>query len=261
MERAGSAGFDFRPKEGEPISARVAALAVARVTAWLVGMSRYRLTWCFLILSAVVFIVVALRISTIAANSAERSVVTNIKTESTKDAMLIATVVSRAISTDSGQASGLVDPAAAGSMVSEFLTASSIFRLALYDPNGRKIWVSNPSEWGVSVEQEVLFDQAMDGEIASGLLRQQVVRNRPEVHRTRDIVETYIPFITANNAPPAMVLGISRDVTDELAIQMGQIRSGMSSAILFTMGAGFAGLLLFILAADFRLMRTKESAL
>jgi signal transduction histidine kinase len=246
----------------ESALARAAALINARPPALMKRLARYRLTWFYLILSSVIFVIVALTISAIAARSAESSVLTQIRDESTKDAQLIATVVSRAISNESGQASGeLVDPAEAGSLVSEFLSASNIFRLALYDPSGRKIWVSNASEWGVSVEQERLLDRAMAGATASGLLRQQLVRNRPAEHKTLDVVETYIPFMTSSNLPPALVLGISRDVTETLAEQMGQIKSGMSRWILLTMGGGFVALLLFILAADITLMRTRERAL
>jgi len=260
MGRAGGNHLGSAVRSGLALN-WAAALTGVRPPAWVVGLSRYRLTWCFLALSSAIFIVVALRISAISANSAESNILTNIRTESTEDAMLIATVVSRAISMDAGESNGLIDPAAAGSMVSEFLTASSIFRLALYDPTGRKIWVSNTSEWGVTAEQEQLFDTAMAGEIASGLLGGQVVRNRPAVHQTLDIVETYIPFTTSTGGRPSLVLGISRDVTDTLAVQMGQIRSGMSKTILLTMAGGFAALLLFILAADIALMRTKERAL
>ncbi|MBI4305935.1 MAG: HAMP domain-containing histidine kinase [Chloroflexi bacterium] len=243
--------------------ARAAVIAATRGGEYLKGLARYRLTWLFVVISAVTFVAAALTISRIAERSAENNVVSLIQDQSTKDAMVIAGVVSRAVAGDSGATSqaGEFDPASAGRQVSEFLSASSIFRLALYEPGGRRIWVSNLRDWDASSEQRELFGTALDGEIASGLLRKQLIRNPAAMPKSLDVVETYIPFVSSGSRSPVLVLGISRDVTETLAVQMGQMRSVMSRSILLTMSAGFAVLLLFIVGADIAIWRSKEKAL
>jgi signal transduction histidine kinase len=228
----------------------------AAQTAGLFGMGKFRLTGLFLIIAGLTFFGVALAINFSTSKSEEKRVVEFATERSVKQAMGVAEVVSDLLK--DSESAGLSTITGAGNSskyIADLLSESNIVRLNLYSPEGKFIWSSTYSQANVDLYQRPIFDSTFDGTISSGLIRNFVVAPPGGQKYSADVVETFIPFMDAERGRPAVVLGVTSDVTNELANGIGQSRSVIFRSTMISLGLGFTVLLGAVLFVDVRLWR------
>ena len=227
----------------------------AAQTAGLFGMGKFRLTGLFLVIAGLTFLGVAFAINLSASKSEEKRIIASTTEHSVEKAMGIAGVVSELLKdgSQSTQGFGASSTAQSSIDISEILNESNIVRLTLYSPDGDFIWSSTYDFSDVNMHQMPIFGATSDGTIASGLIR-GVKMSPPGGRQYRaDVVETFIPFTDSESGLPAVVLGVTSDVTGELAEGIGQTRSMIFRSTMISLGLGFAVLLAAVLVVDIRL--------
>jgi signal transduction histidine kinase len=234
----------------------------AAQTAGLFGMGKFRLTGLFLIIAGLTFSGVALAINFSTSKSEEKRVVEFATERSVKQAMGVAEVVSDLLK--DSETAGLSKITGAGNSseyIADLLNESNIVRLNLYSPDGKFIWSSTYSRDNVDLFQRPIFEGTVDGTISSGLIRNFVVAPPGGQKYHADVVETFIPFMDAERGRPAVVLGVTSDVTNELANGIGQSRSVIFRSTMVSLGLGFTVLLGAVLFVDVRLWRHRVEAI
>ena len=225
-------------------------------------MGKFRLTGLFLIVAGLTFSGVALAINFSTSKSEEKRVVEFATERSVKQAMGVAEVVSDLLK--DSETAGLSKITGAGNSseyIADLLNESNIVRLNLYSPDGKFIWSSTYSRDNVDLFQRPIFEGTVDGTISSGLIRNFVVAPPGGQKYHADVVETFIPFMDAERGRPAVVLGVTSDVTNELANGIGQSRSVIFRSTMVSLGLGFTVLLGAVLFVDVRLWRHRVEAI
>lgn len=225
-------------------------------------MGKFRLTGLFLIIAGLTFSGVALAINFSTSKSEEKRVVEFATERSVKQAMGVAEVVSDLLK--DSETAGLSKITGAGNSseyIADLLNESNIVRLNLYSPDGKFIWSSTYSRDNVDLFQRPIFEGTVDGTISSGLIRNFVVAPPGGQKYHADVVETFIPFMDAERGRPAVVLGVTSDVTNELANGIGQSRSVIFRSTMVSLGLGFTVLLGAVLFVDVRLWRHRVEAI
>ncbi|MDP6822642.1 MAG: HAMP domain-containing sensor histidine kinase [Dehalococcoidia bacterium] len=225
-------------------------------------MRRFKFTMAFLVISALTLAIAAVVILRVSSGLEERNIAGMMTEQSARDAKLLAGAVSRILSEEPAPVSsdGAIKVSSgaqneAGSTVGAFLGESDVVRLALYEIDGRSAWSSDHRHMVISGRSGELFRQAVAGEIGSGLVRD---KRLPGASRSADVVETYVPFLGLDTDAPVRVLGVTRDVTDPLALRIGETRWAMFRATILALGSGFFLLLTFVVIADRVIWRSKE---
>lgn len=235
----------------------------AAQTAGLFGMGKFRLTGLFLVIAGLTFLGVAVAINFSTSKSEEKRIIASTTEHSVKQAMGIAEVVSELLEDGAVSSSGL--SASSGTQTSidigEILSESNIVRLNLYTPDGDFIWSSTYDRSDVSIRQRAIFSDVSDGTIASGLVRQTTISPPGGRRYEADVVETFIPFMDAASGRPAVVLGVTSDVTEDLAEGIGQTRSAIFRSTMISLSLGFAVLLAAVLVVDLRLWKNRVEAI
>ena len=235
----------------------------AAQTAGLFGMGKFRLTGRFLIIAGLTFLGVAIAINFSTSKSEENRVITATTEQSVNQAMGIAKVVSDLLE-DGGVSSNALSSKTTGKSsidIGGILSESNIVRLNLYSPDGKFIWSSTYDRSDVNIRQMPIFEDASDGTIASGLVRKTTISPPGGRKYQADVVETFIPFMDAKTGMPAVVLGVTSDVTDELAEGIGQTRSIIFKSTMISLSLGFALLLGAVLFVDLRLWKHRVEAI
>ena len=234
----------------------------AAQTAGLFGMGKFRLTGLFLLIAGLTFLGVALAINFSTSKSEENRVVEFATERAVKQAMGVAEVVSDLLKDSETNGFSTITGAGNSSQyVADLLADSNIVRLNLYSPEGRFIWSSTYERTDVDIYQGPIFESTFDGTISSGLIRGLII-SPPGAQKYRaDVVETFIPFMDAQRGLPAVVLGVTSDVTTELADGIGESRSVIFRSTMISLGMGFAVLLGAVLVVDIRLWRHRVNAI
>ncbi|MDA1279779.1 MAG: HAMP domain-containing sensor histidine kinase [Chloroflexi bacterium] len=235
----------------------------AAQAARLFGMGKFRLTGLFLVIAGLTFLGVAAAINFSTSRSEEKRIIASTTETAVKEAMGIAEIVSRLLRDGGNSSAALTQRTLSRSPfdIGEILSESNIVRLNLYAPNGDFIWSSTYERSAVDMHQMPIFARATDGTIASGLLRGQLVSPPGAAKYRADVVETFIPFADATSGSPAIVLGVTSDVTTELAASIGQTRSAIFRTTMISLGLGFAVLLATVLIVDVRLWKHRVKAI
>ena len=97
--------------------------------------------------------------------------------------------------------------------------------------------------------------------IASGLVRDSSVSGPDGEIYDADVVETYVPISDFETGAPALVLGVTRDVTTALATSIDQSRSAVFQSTMISLGIGFVVLLLAVFIADVRMWNQQALAI
>jgi len=235
----------------------------AAQTAGLFGMGKFRLTGLFLVIAGFTFLGVAIAINFSTSKSEEKRVIAAATEQSVQQAMGIAEVVSDLLK-EGGVSSDALSSKTTGQSsldIGEILSKSNIIRLNLYAPDGSFIWSSTYDRSDVNIRQLTIFEDASDGTIASGLVRDTTISPPARQKYQADVVETFIPFMDAKSGVPAVVLGVTSDVTGELAEGIGQSRSVIFRSTMISLGLGFAVLLIAVLIVDLRLWKHRVEAI
>ena len=235
----------------------------AAQTAGLFGMGKFRLTALFLVIAGLTFLGVAIAINFSTSKSEEKRVIVAATEQSVKQAMGIAEVVSDLLD-EGGVSSNALSSKTTGQSsidIGGILSESNIVRLNLYAPDGSFIWSSTYDRSDVNSRQMAIFEGASDGTVASGLVRETTISPPGGRKYQADVVETFIPFMDAESGKPAVVLGVTSDVTDELVEGIGQTRAVIFKSTMISLGLGFAVLLIAVLIVDLRLWKHRVEAI
>jgi len=228
------------------------------------GIRKYRLTLVFLIVSALIFTAVAFAINITTVASEEKQVVSITTAESIKDARTIAGIVAELL--DSGSAAGPLTSTQIPGVVSstditQFLANSEIVGLNIFRADGSLAWSSSVGSTGLAAVQHEIFENALTGSIATGLIKDAMVSDTAGGTFTADTVETYVPFIDSETGDVSLVLGVTRDVTSILSSSIDQSRSAVFESTIMSLGIGFVVLLITVFLADIRMWKQRELAI
>ncbi|MBT3863320.1 MAG: HAMP domain-containing histidine kinase [Chloroflexi bacterium] len=234
-------------------------IKVAPQNAGLFGVGKFRLTGLFLVVASLTFVAVAIAINYSTSRTEEKQVIDSTTDAAVEQAMEIAEVVSDLLSNASSAENLMPIGSTSDSSlaIGEMLKGSNIVRLNLYSPNGEFVWSSTFDQSDIDFNQRPIFTRVVEGSIASGLIRGYAVS--PPYGKTydADVVETFIPFIDGDSADILVVLGVTSDVTETLALGIGQTRSPIIRSTLTSLSIGFIVLLITVLAADIRMWKQR----
>ncbi|MCH8115676.1 MAG: HAMP domain-containing histidine kinase [Chloroflexi bacterium] len=235
----------------------------AAQTAGLFGMGKFRLTGLFLVVAGLTFLGVAIAINVSSARSEENRIIATMTEQSVRDARVIAGVVTELLGTEGNASPFPSDTADRPALVdiSDFLGQSKIVRLRLYASDGRFIWGSTFDQSDVNMHQLPIFEKTANGTSSSGLIHGFTVKPPGGQPYRADVVETFIPFMDADTDAPTIVLGVTRDVTQELTRRISQTRSGIFRSTLISLSVGFIVLLIAVLSVDIRLWDHRVKAI
>ena len=242
---------------------QVTRTRTAAQTAGLFGMGKFKLTALFLVIAGLTFLGVAISINISTLKAEEKRVIAAATEQSVRQAMGIAEVVSQLLD-EGGISSNALSSKTAGYSsidIGGILSESNIVRLNLYAPDGSFIWSSTYDRSDIGIRQRAIFADASDGTIASGLVRDAKISPPGGRKYQADVVETFIPFMDAESGMPAVVLGVTSDVTDDLSEGIGQTRSVIFRSTMISLGLGFAVLLAAVLVVDLRLWNHRVKAI
>ncbi len=232
-------------------------------------MSRYRLTAVFLVVSAVTIGISAFVINVMVRGSAETMVLTMATNDAARDTKLIAKIIADLTSGDATGRHGATNAAPGDVSTSrsvsvqypDLLEALDVIDMKLYDVSGATLW-SSGGEIGQSVTPAAgIFAAAIDGSVTSELKRDADIGNTQGLTLTADIVQTYIPVTAGDGGKPVAVISVSRDVTEGLASNIGQVRSETFKTTAAAAGAVFVVLLGFVVVADDRIGKANLRAI
>lgn len=236
----------------------------AAQAAGLFGMGKFRLTGLFLVVAGLTFLGVAIAINLSSAKSEENRIIASTTAQSVKQARAIAGVVTDLLESDEDVSRSPVSDTAiqpSSAYISEIFSDANIVGLHLYTPNGDVIWSSTHDRSDIDMHQEPIFKNTADGKTASGLIHGFTVVPTRGVKYRADVVETFIPIIDADAGTPVVVLGVTRDVTEELAGRIGQTRSAIFRSTLISLSVGFTVLLGAVFFVDIRLWKHRVEAI
>ncbi len=227
------------------------------------GMRKYRLTGLFLVIASLIFIGVAIAINVTTTKSEEKQIVQATTTESIKDAKVVAGVVTDlldAAGTSTEFASSKIPGTASSINIVEFLTDSEIIGLNLYLPDGTVAWSSVVGRPGIETRQREIFMNSLGGAIASGLIRGSTIVGISGAAYLADVVETYVPISDFETGEPALILGVTRDVTVALSTSIEQSRSAVLQSTMISLGTGFIVMLIAVFIVDIRMWKQRKLA-
>lgn len=228
------------------------------------GVRKYRLTLVFLVMSVLIFAGVALAINITTSRSEEEQIVSLTTAESVKDARRVAGIVTDLLDSSSGESvvstARVTDPGSSAD-ITKFLADADIVGLSIFRPDGTTAWSSSMELTELSSDQREIFANSLNGSIAMGLIKgSSVTRSGGPAYRA-DVVETYVPIADAETGATALVLGVTRDVTDALSTSISQSRSAALQSTLVSLGIGFLVLLVTVFIADIRMWKQRELAI
>lgn len=226
--------------------------------------NRFKLTTGFLIVSIAIFAIAALVITKSAEHNEEANLINMISEQSSRDARVIAGVLTGALNTPEGSASGIASPGDSGNYESlamtTFLRSSDIVRFSLFDIDGSLVWSSTET-----IEKRAgsssAFDSAAAGSTATGLEKSVEFIELDGAAATGDLVSTYIPLLDMNTNQPSQVLEVTRNVTGTLDARIETAKSSMFKTVFSTLGGSFFVLFGVVLSADMLISRSRRRAL
>ncbi len=235
----------------------------AAQTAGLFGMGKFRLTGLFLVIAGLTFLGVAAAINYSTSKAEEKRVIDAATERSVHQAVGVAEIVSDLLKDGGISSSGLGSESVGRSSIDigGILSESNIVRLNLYAPDGGFIWSSTYDRSDVNIKQMAIFENASDGTIASGLVRDTTISPPGGRKFQADVVETFIPFMGTASRTPTVIFGVTSDVTYDLARGIGQTRSVIFRSTMISLGLGFAVLLAAVLFVDLRLWKHRVKAI
>lgn len=135
-----------------------------------------------------------------------------------------------------------------------------IVKLSVLDLNGRVVWSSDPDYLGAIRESNPRFIAAAAGATRSVLIRgtdagQTSESNMGEPPQT---LKTFLPLREAPSGPIIGVFEVDRDVTDDVALRVGDAQAAVLLATTGTLGALFFIFLSFIVVADGSIIRSNQ---
>jgi len=247
---------------------------------------RFRLTWLFVLVSVVLISVATAIVTRIVGNLAETNLVRAAEENAARDALHIQSMLrvhhqkQPAAGAAAEEAHTMVDgqhsmrsaqavmtdqhPGTAQQSTqlnldhvardlpdtfSSMVEGLKVVKAELYDPRGAVVWSTQPGEIGRK-EDCPRFEAVLGGRISSKLAYGLNLMDRYGLTRDFDVVRTCIPLRETAAGPVIGVLEINRDVTSDVVVQVGEVKSTVLRTTVATMGGLFLVLLGFIVTAD-----------
>ena len=137
----------------------------------------------------------------------------------------------------------------------------NVIKFNLFDLNGTTVWSTDPSTIGITKRESPLFLEAVAGGISSKRVEDHDVVHLDGVVRSVDVVETYLPLRETREGKIIGVMEIYRDVAQDIALQVDDVKSAVLWTTVSTMGGLFLVLLGFIVVADVTIRRSNQREL
>ena len=252
-------------------------------------MRRFRLTWLFVIVSVAVISVATAIVTRIVGNLAETNLVRAAEENASRDALHIQSMLrdhdqmQPAAGAAAGEAHTMTlgqhsMPSGQGASITtdqhpeathqsarltldhvaselpgifpSMVEGLKVVKSNLYDPGGAVVWSTQPGEIGAGKQDCPHFEAVLGGRISSKLAYDLNLVDLDGLARHFDVVRTCIPLRETPAGPVAGVLEINRDVTTDVVVQVGELKSTVLRTTVATMGGLFIVLLGFIVTAD-----------
>ncbi len=154
----------------------------------------------------------------------------------------------------------LTSPMGLPSMYPSLVAGLNIVKLDLFSPDGEAVWSTDPGSMGTAKGQAPVY-LAAGGGVSSKLANGRDLVDLDGVSRRLDIVATYMPVLDSPEGQIIGVLGISRDVAEDVALQVDDAKQAVLFTTLATMGGLFLILFGFIVVADVGINRSRRREL
>jgi signal transduction histidine kinase len=227
--------------------------------------NRFKLTTGFLVISVAIFVAAALVITRTVTRNEEANVVNVISAQSSKDAQVIAGVLTGMMSEPAAATEVSTAPADSSETVESraiatFLRTSGIVRMSIFAVNGELVWSSQTGLQAGESLHACAFGEALDGDISSTLSRGVQFTSFDGRSESGNLVSTYIPLLDPQTSQPVEVLEVARDVTVDLDTRISSARTSMFQTVFGTLGGAFVVLFGVVLSADMLLWRSRQRA-
>ena len=133
--------------------------------------------------------------------------------------------------------------------------------LELLDLDHNSLWSSDPQTQLPSSAANSHYQLAVQGQISSELVRGVDPPMLGQAAPTRDLLDVYLPLRGTADGPVLGVLKLSRDVTQDVAIQVDQVKGAVLRVTVATLAGLFMVLLGFIIVADTAVNRSRRREL
>ena len=147
------------------------------------------------------------------------------------------------------------------SMVPSVAVGLNIVKISLLDPSGAVAWSTDLEQIGSTHASPERVGLAARGEASSRFTPDRAVVDLAGQRRSVDVVEALLPLTDPGSARVIGVIGIERDVSDDVSIQVDDAKSVVRWTTVGPMGGLFSILLGFIIVADMNISRSRRREL
>lgn len=155
----------------------------------------------------------------------------------------------------------LAGPEGLSRQYSSLVQGLGLVGMELLDLDHNSLWRSDPQAQPASPITNSQYELAVQGEISAELVRGAEPLMLDQASPNRDVVDVYLPLRSAADGPVLGVLKLSRDVTQDVALQVDQIKRAVLRVTVGTLAGLFLVLLGFIIVADTGANRSRRREL
>ena len=155
----------------------------------------------------------------------------------------------------------LAGPQGLSGQYSDLVHGLDLVSLELLDLDHNSLWSTDPQIQLLSPAASTNYQLAVQGEISSKLVRWEELPTLDQASPPRDLLEVYLPLRSTADGPVLGVLKLSRDVTQDVAIQVDQVKGAVLRVTVGTLSGLFLVLLGFIIVADTGVNRSRRREL
>ncbi len=155
----------------------------------------------------------------------------------------------------------LAGPEGLSRQYSGLVQGLGLVSLELLDLERNSLWSTDPQTQQPSPIANSQYQLAVQGEISAELVRGGKPPTLDQASPTRDLLDVYLPLRSTADGPVMGVLKLSRDVTQDVALQVDQVKGAVLRVTVGTLGGLFLVLLGFIIVADTGVNRSRRREL
>ncbi len=155
----------------------------------------------------------------------------------------------------------LAGPEGLSRQYSSLVQGLGLVGMELLDLDHNSLWRSDPQAQPASPITNSQYELAVQGEISAELVRGAEPLMLDPASPSRDLVDVYLPLRSTADGPVLGVLKLSRDVTQDVALQVDQIKQAVLRVTVGTLAGLFMVLLGFIIVADTGANRSRRREL
>ena len=155
----------------------------------------------------------------------------------------------------------LAGPEGLSGQYSDLVHGLGLVGLELLDLERNSLWSTGPQLPLSSSVANSQYQLAVQGEISAELVRGGNPPTLEQASPTRDLLDVYLPLRSTADGPVVGVLKLSRDVTQDVALQVDQVKGAILRVTVGTLAGLFLVLLGFIIVADTGVNRSRRREL